>query len=293
MKSAGFNRVLALTAFGLVLVLSNHPGMAQRIGQQDIDTAVPMPEASLRPSLTANNVADIARQAPPAEPGAEPKQETAAPASEPAQPEPADSAVSQQPIGAAVPMPETTLPPPLTAKDIASSPSAAPAETAKAARKQDAATPASATADGAVADQLHDMIASKLDRIVKRKADRDGVESFYKARNYAPLWVSNGDADARAKAAIAYLAQVDSVGLDPNDYPSKQLATISATGPSADKRGLAIIELYFSSAFLEYASDLKVGRFLPSKVDPNFFIESRTIDQQAALKDLAQTDIRG
>ena len=139
MKSAGFDRVLASTAFGLVLVLSNHPGMAQRIGQQNIDTAAPMPEDSLRPSLTANDVADIARQAPPAEPGADPKQETAAPASEPAQPEPADSAVSQQQIGAAVPMPEITLPPPLTAKDIASSPDAAPAETAKTAQKQETA----------------------------------------------------------------------------------------------------------------------------------------------------------
>ena len=117
-------------------MLSNHPGMAQRIGQQDIDTAVPMPEGSLRPSLTANDVADVARQAPPAEPGAEPKQETAAPRREPAQPEPADSVESQQPIGAAVSMPETTLPP-LTAKDIASSPNAAPAETAKAAQKQE------------------------------------------------------------------------------------------------------------------------------------------------------------
>ena len=87
-------------------------------------------------------------------------------------------------------MPETTLPPPLTEKDIASSPGAAPAETAKAARKQETATPASAKADGAVADQLHDMIASKLDRIIKRKADREGVESFYKTRNYAPLWVT-------------------------------------------------------------------------------------------------------
>ena len=153
MKSAGFNRVLASTAFGLVLVLSNHPGMAQQIGQQDIDTAVPMPEGSLRPSLTANDVADVARQAPPAEPGAEPKQETAAPASEPAQPEPADSVESQQPIGAAVSMPETTLPP-LTAKDIASSPNAAPAETAKAAQKQETAPGVDpTTADSAVSQQ--------------------------------------------------------------------------------------------------------------------------------------------
>ena len=261
MKSAGFDRVLASTAFGLVLVLSNHPGMAQRIGQQNIDAAAPMPEASLRPSLTANDVADIARQAPPeAEPGAEPKQETAAPASEPAQPEPADSAVSQQQIGEAVPMPETTLPPPLTAKDIASSPNAAPAETAKAARKQDAATPASATADGAVADQLRDMIASKLDRIVKRKADREGVESFYRARNYAPLWVSNGDADARAKAAIAYLAQVDSVGLDPNDYPTPDFKSVVTA------ETLAQDELKLTASVLSYARQAQIGRIHFSRV---------------------------
>ena len=87
---------------------------------------------------------------------------------------------------------------------------------------------------------------------------------------------------------VSRLKNAEADGLDPNDYPSKRLATLSATGPSTDKRGLAIIELYFSSAFLEYASDLKVGRFLPSKIDPNFFIESRALDQLAALKDLEQ-----
>jgi murein L,D-transpeptidase YcbB/YkuD len=51
-----------------------------------------------------------------------------------------------------------------------------------------------------------------------------------------------------------------------------------------------LVELFFSAAFLEYASDIKVGRFLPRKVDPNFFIEARTIDQTAALKSLATTD---
>jgi L,D-transpeptidase YcbB len=397
-KSAGFNRVLASTAFGLVLVLSNHPGMAQRIGQQDIDTAVPMPEASLRPSLTANNVADIARQAPPTEPGAEPKQETAAPASEPAQPEPADSAVgaavpmpettlpppltaediasspgaapaetakaaqkqeiapgadpvtaesavsqqpigavvpmpettlppplmakdiasspnaapaetakaaqkqeiapgadpaaadsavSQQPIGAVVPMPETTLPPPLTAKDIASGPSAAPSETAKAAREQDAATPASATADGAVADQLHDMIASRLDRIVKRKADREGVESFYKTRNYAPLWVSNGDADARAKAAIAYLAQVDSVGLDPNDYPTPDFKSVVTA------ETLAQDELKLTASVLSYARQAQIGRIHFSRVGTDIQFNLVAPEPAKVLAELADGNDAG
>ena len=287
MKSAGFNRVLASTVFGLVLVLSNHPGMAQRTGQQNIDTAAPMPEASLRPSLTANDVADIARQAPPAEPGAEPKQETAAPASEPAQPEPADSAVSQQQIGAAVPMAETTLPPPLTAKDIASSPNAAPAETAKAARKQDAATPASDTADGAVADQLRDMIASKLDRIVKRKADREGVESFYRARNYAPLWVSNGDADARAKAAIAYLAQVDSVGLDPNDYPTPDFKSVVTA------ETLAQDELKLTASVLSYARQAQIGRIHFSRVGTDIQFNLVAPEPAKVLAELADGNDAG
>jgi murein L,D-transpeptidase YcbB/YkuD len=396
-KSAGFDRVLVSIAFGLVLVLSNHPGMAQRIGQQNIDTAVPIPEASLRPSLTTNDVADIARQAPPAEPGTEPKQETAAPASEPAPPEPvdsggvavsipettlappltakdfasspgaapaetakaaqkqetapgadsatadsavsqqqigaavpmpettlpppltakdiasspnaapaetaktaqkqetapgadpatADSAVSQQPIGTAVPMPETTLPPPLTAKDIANSPNASPAETAKAAPKQDAATPASATADGAVADQLHDMIANKLDRIVKRKADREGVESFYKARNYAPLWVSNGDADSRAKAAIAYLAQVDSVGLDPNDYPIPDFKSVVTA------ETLAQDELKLTASVLSYARQAQIGRIHFSRVGTDIQFNLVAPEPAKVLAELADGNDAG
>ena len=42
-------------------------------------------------------------------------------------------------------------------------------------------------------------------------------------RNYAPLWVSNNAGNERAKAAIAYLAQADAVGLDPSDYPHPRL----------------------------------------------------------------------
>ena len=79
-------------------------------------------------------------------------------------------------------------------------------------------------------------------------------------------------------------------GLDPKDYPSKQLAGLAAAKSTDDKRSLALVELFFSAAFLEYASDIKVGRFLPRKVDPNFFIEGRTIDQMAALKSLASVD---
>ena len=133
---------------------------------------------------------------------------------------------------------------------------------------------------------LLDLLAKEPNLPLPIRQRREALEAYYQTFGGELLWL----ASSRANALISRLKNAEADGLDPNDYPSKQLATISATGPSADKRGLAIIELYFSSAFLEYASDLKVGRFLPGKVDPNFFIESRTIDQQAALKDLAQTD---
>ena len=133
---------------------------------------------------------------------------------------------------------------------------------------------------------LLDLLANEPNLPLPIRQRREALEAYYQTFGGELLWL----ASSRANALISRLKNAEADGLDPNDYPSKQLATISATGPSTDKRGLAIIELYFSSAFLEYASDLKVGRFLPSKIDPNFFIESRTIDQQAALKNLAQTD---
>ena len=83
MKSARFNRLLASTALGLVLVLGSHAGMAQQ-SEQQIEAAVPMPDTDLPPPLTAKDVAST-----PSTPAAdttktEPKQDAAAPAAEPA-----------------------------------------------------------------------------------------------------------------------------------------------------------------------------------------------------------------
>ena len=166
-----------------------------------------------------------------------------------------------------VPLPDMSDLPPLTAQNFggASQPAAskeepkqnaaAPAaEPAKAEPTKTASEPASATGDSAVADQLRQMVTGKLDRIVPRKTDREGVEAFYKARDYTPLWVSNGAADARAKAAIAYLGQVDTVGLDPNDYPAPDFKS------AATAETLAEDELKLTAAVLDYARQAQIGR---------------------------------
>ncbi len=106
---------------------------------------------------------------------------------------------------------------PAAAKDEPKQETAAPvSEPAKAA----SAPAAPANADTQVADQLRDLITGKkLDRLIARRDDRAGVEQFYKARDYKPLWLADGKAGARAKAAAAYLGQVETVGLDAQDYP--------------------------------------------------------------------------
>ena len=243
MKSARFNRLLASTALGLVLVLGSHAGNPQAAlaqqSEQQIEAAVPMPDTDLLPPLTAKDVASTP-STPSTDIKAEPKHDAAAPADEPA-------------TAAAVP----------------------------------AATPVSATADSAVADQLRETISGKLDRIVSRKADREGVEAFYKARDYKPLWVSDGAADERAKAAIAYLAQVDSVGLDPSDYPTPDFKS------AVTANALAEDELKLTAAVLTYARQAQTGSIHFSRVGADIEFKLVAPEPAEVLAKLADANDAG
>jgi len=242
-KSARFNRLLASTALGLVLVLGSHAGNPQAAlaqqSEQQIEAAVPMPDTDLLPPLTAKDIASTP-STPSTDIKAEPKHDAAAPADEPA-------------TAAAVP----------------------------------AATPVSATADSAVADQLRETISGKLDRIVSRKADREGVEAFYKARDYKPLWVSDGAADERAKAAIAYLAQVDSVGLDPSDYPTPDFKS------AVTANALAEDELKLTAAVLTYARQAQTGSIHFSRVGADIEFKLVAPEPAEVLAKLADANDAG
>jgi len=163
---------------------------------------------------------------------------------------------------AAVPMPDLTLPAPPTAKDIGP----ASTDAAPAAPKQDAAAPSpepaktaaapapSPTGDAAVADSLRQLITSKLDRFVSRKQDRAGIETYYKTHDYKPLWVTDGAANARAKAAVAYLGQVETVGLDSADYATPDFSSAATADTLAED------ELKLTATILTYARQAQIGR---------------------------------
>lgn len=129
-----------------------------------------------------------------------------------------------------------------------------------------------------------DLLANEPRLPLPIKQRYDALRAYYQEFGGDLLWLGT----KRASAFVSRLQAADSDGLDPKDYPSNQLAKLNTASTTTDKRGLAIVELYFSAAFLEYASDLRVGRFLPNMVDPNFFLKGREIDQLAALKGFAQ-----
>ena len=193
-----------------------------------------------------------------------------------------------------VPLPDA--PPPPTANDFS-------AGTNAPAAAQNAATPAapapapvaaapapvtSAAADSAVSDKFRDIVTGKsLDRVLGRKADRAGVEAFYNARGFKPLWVANGAGGERAKSAIAYLAKADAVGLEPSDYPTPDFN--AATSPDA----LAEAELKLTASALTFARQAQIGRVHYTRVSADIQFDLKAPEPADVLAKLAANDDAG
>jgi len=197
-------------------------------------------------------------------------------------------------IQASVPMPDTTLPPPLTAKDVEAKPaaSAPKQEAVPAAEGAKAAAPSAvapaATAEGGVADKIREIVASRqFERVVTHKTDRAGIEAFYSGRNYAPLWVSNNAANERAKTATDYLAHVETVGLDLNDYPTPDFK--SAASPDA----MAEAELRLTASALMFARHAQIGRIHFTRVGSDIQYDLVAPEPASVLAKLAETNDAG
>lgn len=126
---------------------------------------------------------------------------------------------------------------------------------------------------------LVDLLANEPALPLPIKQRRDVLLAYY-AEGGAVLWLDG----MRAMALVERLGAAHVDGLDPADYPAAQLEKLLGVVGETDERSRAIIELFFSAALLEYTSDLSIGRFLPGKVDPNFFLKQRRMDELAALR---------
>ena len=137
--------------------------------------------------------------------------------------------------------------------------------------------PAAPGIDAQITEQLHNLANGKFDRIIGGIKERTSIDAFYAGRNYAPLWLTDGKADARAQAAIAYLGQVSADGLDPSDYPVPDFASLT------DPVALADAEITLTTSLITYAHHAQIGRVHWSHVSGDIFYDQSAPDPAEVL----------
>jgi L,D-transpeptidase YcbB len=108
--------------------------------------------------------------------------------------------------------------------------------------------------------------------------------AHYVKGNGPVYWVGTG----RMLPFIQRMQYALNDGLSPEAYPVNALIDLGKKSSAGDAFTAAQAELYFSAYFIAYASDLKVGRVTPQKVDPNLFRNRKTIDSLRVLTDMSK-----
>src|SRR5258705_7611115 len=275
---AGFDRVLIPVAAPF-LALSATSALAKsdarRAGAAElaIEAAIPLPQpANVPPPTAADFTLDATAAVPPKQ--IELQSATKAADTKPAELKPAETT--------AAPATETKPADAPKSDTATTTPAGPPAATATA----PAAEPPKAVsnvppADQPVADKLRDVLAAKSLRYFDRKGERQAVEKFYSAREYAPLWTQAGALAAGVKGVIARLKDAASEGLNASDYPVPDFA--AAAAPEA----LADAELKLTSSMLDYARHAQSGRMHWSQVSSDILFPEHPTDPAEVLANVA------
>ncbi len=233
---------------------------------QPAETATQTPTT---PAPVATPAADAA-SAKPAETPQTPSTASVPPAS------PVPAAAASTPAPATPPAAAAATPAPSGSGTAAAPATATPAATAAA----PAPTP---TITDQIADQLRGLSSGKFDRILGGKPQRAAIEAFYSGRSFAPIWLTDGHANAREQAAAGYLSRVGADGLNPADYAVPDFKSLT------DPQALAEAELKFSVAVVTYARHASIGRIAWSRVNANIEYDTKAPDPAAVLATMAST----
>jgi murein L,D-transpeptidase YcbB/YkuD len=137
-------------------------------------------------------------------------------------------------------------------------------------------------ADRAVAEKIRDFFAGTSDRIFANKKERAAAEAFYQSRSYAPLWLDQGVANARATSAIARLKNADADGLEVGDYKTPNFAGLGSDA-------LAEADLKLTQTVLTYARHVQAGRFPYTRVSRNIELPQAAPEPADILNAMAAT----
>ena len=111
---------------------------------------------------------------------------------------------------------------------------------------------------------------------------RPALTKHYVENEGRLFWVGS----PRMDQLIERLSNAARDGLFTRDYPVEYLTTLKDSLQAGEAFTEAYAELAFSAFFLKYASDLKVGRFVPRKIDPELFVSKKKLDLVPVLSKL-------
>ena len=104
-----------------------------------------------------------------------------------------------------------------------------------------------------------------------KKADLTAVYNLYRRNNWSPIWTDGVVLTDRAKTVMARLARAAEDGLDTDDYPLPDPATLGIEVGSSD--AVADAEITLSLSILAYARHAQIGHFTPEKVSGHITLE--------------------
>jgi len=131
------------------------------------------------------------------------------------------------------------------------------------------------------ASKLQELISGSLSSFVDRKPEQTAAESFYKARNYQPIWTDSSEALKRAEGAIAFLRNVKSEGLESRDYPTPELSG------NLNEEQAAKAEVQLTGSILRYARHASSGRVSYTRVSASILYPDHAADPADVLNKVA------
>ncbi len=137
--------------------------------------------------------------------------------------------------------------------------------------------------DQQVGDRIKELVAGKrLERMFSRRNEHDAAVAAYTANRFQPLWLSNGNMNERARAAINHLRNIEADGLDPSDYPTPTFNAMNA-------EGLAEADIKLTATLLTYVRHAMSGRVHFTRVSPNIDYKDQ-FDANDAMKQIASSN---
>lgn len=130
------------------------------------------------------------------------------------------------------------------------------------------------------AGEILSMLQDSSELPLETRRRREFFQEMYGRPDERLMWVGTD----RMKALVKRMKAAKDDGLEPTDYPIEKLDNMIKVVSRTDDRGKGVIELWFATYFLKFATDMKVGRFLPRKIDPKLYWQEKTIDDGGALE---------